>query len=142
MYLGKRALYISAKEPYISPQKSPIYLRKTRPGYLGALCICNSAVYIRRRALYISVKEPYISPQNSPGYLGALCICNSAVYIRRRALYISAKETYISLQKALYISAKEPYISESPIFPQKRPTSPQKYLQHLINKPLDLDLEP
>ena len=85
-----RALYISTKEPYVYPQKSPTYIHKK------ALCMSTnepciypqkSPTHIRQRALYISTKEPWTYPQKSP------------IYVCKRALYISTKEPYTYLQK-------------------------------------------
>jgi len=55
MYFRKRAPCISAKEPHVFPQKSPMYFRK--------------------RAPCISAQEPYVSPQKSP------CICVKKCYV-------------------------------------------------------------
>ena len=83
----KRAVYISAKEPYTHPQKSPINMCEVRYTNIYVLYIyIYIYVYkVHKRARYKSAKE----------------LCNSA-----KELYISTKDLYIS-KKELYIPTKE-----------------------------------
>jgi len=78
--MHKRALYISAKEPYISAKRA-LYIRKRALVSEPLTAAPSSSLAQPRYAvkeLCISAKEPYISAKR-------------ALYIRKRALYFHQK---------------------------------------------------
>jgi len=115
--------YVSAKEPYMCTQKSPMY---SPMGHIHSkkLCRCRS----QSKEPYVSAKEPYMSAlgmshmnESCHLWIGHILYrwVMSYTYIDASAKepYMSAKEPYMSAKepymstKEPYMSAKEPYIS-------------------------------
>jgi len=125
MYIQRRALCISTKEPYVYPEKSPMYthkrsFHKQKQTYRHN----NSPVYINKRAVCISKKEPYAYPQKSPMYIQkrALCIPTKEASINRSRPTDTTTALYISTKRAVCISTKEPDVhpQKSSIYIHKR----------------------
>ena len=144
LYILKRALYIPAKEPYISLQKSPVYLQQSHihpqqnQSDWGCLRLVGSLKYHvsfekepskrddiwRKRPIILSILLTVATPQhvsttrNALSLLRvkrALYIRKSALCIRKRALCI-CKRAICICNRAMYTPATEPYTSATESF--------------------------
>jgi len=115
LYLHKRALCLSTKEPYLHIRKKALYLHKR------ALCLSKRALYLHKRALSLCKRALYLHQR-------ALCLHQRALnilHIHKKALHnsICAFAAPISTALALHSIPQK-----SPMAPQKSPVHPA-YLQ-------------